>query len=148
VRSFLSKERRVLANYVEVDALTHLNFAFAYIDPKSFNVITMDPQTEASLFQDATDVKQFKSDLQVFVSIGGWTYVSCVSNRCCISAYHLQKAFPTTAQVLSRFLVTSRQLKAIVKGLPTMLSALWINMDLMVLTLTGESRDPECLIEY
>lgn len=57
-----------------MDALTHLNFAFAYIDPDSFSVVTMDPQTEASLFQDATDVKTYKSDIKVFVSIGGWTF--------------------------------------------------------------------------
>lgn len=53
-------------------ALTHLNFAFAYVDPSSFEVVTMDPATEASLFQDANDLKVVNSDLKVFASLGGW----------------------------------------------------------------------------
>jgi len=57
-----------------VDALTHLNFAFAYIDPDSFEIVTMDPSTPESLFQEATDTKKYKSDLKVFVSVGGWTF--------------------------------------------------------------------------
>jgi len=57
-----------------VDALTHVNYAFAYIDPSSYEIVTMDPETPASSFQDVTDLKQYKSDLQVFVSVGGWTF--------------------------------------------------------------------------
>ena len=57
-----------------VDALTHLNYAFAYIDPQSFDLVTMDQQTPAELFQEVADVKRYKSDLQVWVSVGGWTF--------------------------------------------------------------------------
>jgi chitinase len=57
-----------------VDVLTHLNFAFAYIDPDSFEIVTMDPSTPEALFQETTDTKQYKSDLKVFISVGGWTF--------------------------------------------------------------------------
>lgn len=57
-----------------VEALTHVNYAFAYIDPASFEITTMDAQTPVSTFQDAVDLKALKPDLKVFVSIGGWTF--------------------------------------------------------------------------
>lgn len=131
-----------------MDALTHLNFAFAYVDPDSFTVVTMDPDTEASLYQDATNVKQYKSDLQVFVSIGGWTYELNLPDDLCIIADHILPAFPTTAQVLSRSSVTSRQPLATVKSLPTMLFVLWTNMVSMVLISTGEYYGPEYPSNY
>ena len=62
---------------IPVGALTHVNFAFAYVEPKSFKVTTMDGQTPASLFQATADIKSLKSGnskLQVFVAIGGWTF--------------------------------------------------------------------------
>ena len=57
-----------------VDALTHLNYAFAYIDPTTFQLVTMDGQTPESLFQSVTDVKQYKGTLNVWISVGGWTF--------------------------------------------------------------------------
>jgi chitinase len=57
-----------------VDALTHLNYAFAYIDPKSFTLTTMDSQTPESLFKELADVKKFNSRVEVWVSVGGWTF--------------------------------------------------------------------------
>ncbi|KAJ5426042.1 hypothetical protein N7465_001112 [Penicillium sp. CMV-2018d] len=55
-------------------ALTHLNFAFASIDPSTYQVVTMDSATPASLFKDTTNVKSIKEDISVYVSIGGWTF--------------------------------------------------------------------------
>ncbi|MCJ1474244.1 hypothetical protein MMC13_002902 [Lambiella insularis] len=54
-----------------LDALTHINFAFAYIDPGSYEIVTMDTSTPSSLFSDITNVKSVKQDLSVFVSVGG-----------------------------------------------------------------------------
>jgi chitinase len=34
----------------------------------------MDSDTPSSLFKDATNVKSIKSDIEVFVSVGGWTF--------------------------------------------------------------------------
>jgi hypothetical protein len=49
-----------------------VNFAFPYIDPGSYQVVTMDTSTPSSLFQDKANLKSIKQDLTVFVSIGGW----------------------------------------------------------------------------
>lgn len=57
-----------------VDALTHVNYAFAYIDPTSFEITTMDAQTPVSTFEDVVSLKDLKPDLKIFVSIGGWTF--------------------------------------------------------------------------
>lgn len=34
----------------------------------------MDPQTPARLFKECNDLKRYKSDLKVYISIGGWTF--------------------------------------------------------------------------
>lgn len=57
-----------------LDALTHVNYAFAYIDPESYQIITMDSATPGSLFDDTTTLKSIKPDLEVWVSLGGWTF--------------------------------------------------------------------------
>ncbi|KAK3369407.1 hypothetical protein B0T24DRAFT_580387 [Lasiosphaeria ovina] len=57
-----------------LDALTHVNYAFAYIDPKSYRITTMDSVTPSSLFDDLTTLKSIKPDLEVWVSLGGWTF--------------------------------------------------------------------------
>ncbi|KFA55929.1 hypothetical protein S40293_08857 [Stachybotrys chartarum IBT 40293] len=62
---------------IPVEGLTHVNFAFAYIDPESLEITTMDSETEEALFSQTTDIKNMKSRasrLEVFVAIGGWTF--------------------------------------------------------------------------
>ncbi len=52
---------------------THINFAFAFIDPVTFRVTGMDSQTE-QLYADVTKLKRRDRNLQVWISIGGWTH--------------------------------------------------------------------------
>lgn len=62
---------------IPVQGLTHLNFAFGYVDPQSFQVVPMDGATPASLFTKTADVRTLKSglaDLKVYISLGGWTF--------------------------------------------------------------------------
>ncbi|KAJ6071566.1 hypothetical protein N7499_009580, partial [Penicillium canescens] len=57
-----------------LDALTHLNYAFAYISPGTFKIMTMDAATPVSLFDDVAALKLTNPDLKIYVSIGGWTF--------------------------------------------------------------------------
>ncbi|KAI0024494.1 chitotriosidase-1 [Xylariomycetidae sp. FL0641] len=62
---------------IPVEGLTHVNFAFAYIDPDTLDITTMDSKTPEGLFAETTDLKQmksFSSELEVFISLGGWTF--------------------------------------------------------------------------
>ncbi|RAH68797.1 glycoside hydrolase family 18 protein [Aspergillus aculeatinus CBS 121060] len=74
--SWMSRKscHKVTPTDLPLDALTHINFAFAFIDPDSYQIVTMDSDTPSSLFQDTTNVKSIKSDIEVFVSVGGWTF--------------------------------------------------------------------------
>ncbi|KAJ0424780.1 hypothetical protein BJY00DRAFT_326015 [Aspergillus carlsbadensis] len=65
---------KVAPTDLPLDALTHINFAFAYIEPETYQVVTMDGETPSSLFKDTTSVKAIKEEIKVFVSIGGWTF--------------------------------------------------------------------------
>lgn len=57
-----------------VDVLTHLNYAFAYLDPDTLKITTMDARTPASTLDDFAAVKTINPDIKLFVSIGGWTF--------------------------------------------------------------------------
>lgn len=60
-----------------MNGLQRINFAFAYIDPTSLEVTTMDATTTTDLFKEVADVKSSSSSnlgLEVYVSIGGWTF--------------------------------------------------------------------------
>jgi GH18 family chitinase len=58
-----------------------VNYAFAYIDPSSYEVVTMDTSTPTSSFLDTANLKSIKPDLTVFVSIGGWSDVPYALSR-------------------------------------------------------------------
>jgi chitinase len=53
-------------------AYTHLNFAFAYIDPTTFAVSPMNPGDPA-LYARFTNLKTLNPSLQTWISIGGWS---------------------------------------------------------------------------
>ncbi|KAJ6503718.1 hypothetical protein C8R45DRAFT_973542 [Mycena sanguinolenta] len=57
---------------INVDSLTHLNFAFGYIS-SSFEVIEMAPG-DSKLWSETTALKSQNPSLKVFLSIGGWTF--------------------------------------------------------------------------
>ncbi|KAI1840789.1 hypothetical protein JX266_012996 [Neoarthrinium moseri] len=57
-----------------LDVLTHLNYAFAYLDADTFKITTMDARTPASTFADFASVKITNPNIKLFVSIGGWTF--------------------------------------------------------------------------
>ncbi|KAB5559999.1 glycosyl hydrolases family 18-domain-containing protein [Coniochaeta sp. 2T2.1] len=55
------------------DPYTHLNFAFAFIDPVSYAVVPM-AENQKSLYKRFTGLKAKKPDLQTWISIGGWSF--------------------------------------------------------------------------
>lgn len=52
---------------------THINFAFAYINPDTFQIAPMASDV-AALYQNVTVLKQTQPDLKVWISIGGWSF--------------------------------------------------------------------------
>lgn len=62
---------------IPTDGLTHENFAFAYIDPGTYQIVTMESDMPSSLFVQTTDIKTQSTNgaqVQVFVSVGGWSF--------------------------------------------------------------------------
>lgn len=57
-----------------LNELTHLNYAFAFIDPVTFELTTMDSKTPESLFKVTTDTKKYNPNLKVYIAVGGWTF--------------------------------------------------------------------------
>ncbi|KAJ7762137.1 hypothetical protein B0H16DRAFT_1455758 [Mycena metata] len=57
---------------MDVDVLTHVNFAFAYISD-SFEVVEM-TSGDSKLWTETTALKSRNPALKVFLSIGGWTF--------------------------------------------------------------------------
>ncbi|KAH8894667.1 glycoside hydrolase [Thozetella sp. PMI_491] len=53
-------------------AYTHINFAFASVDPTTFTVVPSDPG-DLDLYSRLTALKAYAPGLQVWLSIGGWT---------------------------------------------------------------------------
>ncbi|KAI9739285.1 MAG: hypothetical protein M1834_007498 [Cirrosporium novae-zelandiae] len=52
---------------------THIFFAFAYIDPDTYEMADMASDVGA-LYDDVTALKDDKPSLEVWISIGGWTF--------------------------------------------------------------------------
>jgi chitinase len=59
---------------------THINFAFALINPRTFRLQAMDEDT-ASLYKEVTALKANQLDLQVWIAIGGWAMNDPGSHR-------------------------------------------------------------------
>lgn len=52
---------------------THINFAFAYIDPVSYGIAPMSSDV-AALYTQVSALKTSQPGLQVWISIGGWSF--------------------------------------------------------------------------
>lgn len=61
------------AKDVPLGYYTHLNFAFAYIDPSTFRIAPMDAAT-ASRYGQLTALKSRQPGLKVWIAIGGWAF--------------------------------------------------------------------------
>jgi chitinase len=52
---------------------THINFAFAAIDPDSFEMVDMSPDM-APLYDQVTALRQQQQGLHTWISIGGYSF--------------------------------------------------------------------------
>ncbi|KAH8665151.1 hypothetical protein BGZ60DRAFT_470789 [Tricladium varicosporioides] len=58
---------------LDVTGLSHVNFAFAFFDPKTFQISPMDANS-ATLYSRFTALKKKKPSLKTWISIGGWSF--------------------------------------------------------------------------
>lgn len=69
--------RRICQAYkpenVPLGVYTHLNFAFAGIDPNTYRIVPAQDE-DIPLYTKLTDLKKSDSALKVFISIGGWKF--------------------------------------------------------------------------
>lgn len=62
-----------LPEQIPVGVYTHLNFAFASIDPITYEVRPAS-QADTRLYRRLTSLKRIDPDLKVLIAIGGWTF--------------------------------------------------------------------------
>ncbi|EFX05487.1 class 5 chitinase 1 [Grosmannia clavigera kw1407] len=58
---------------LNLDGFTSINFAFAFFDPASFTITSMDSNA-ASLCSRFTALKDKKPGLKTYISVGGWSF--------------------------------------------------------------------------
>jgi len=58
---------------LNLDGFTHLNFAFVFFNPTTFEIVPMD-KNAGELLSRFTKLKERKSGLQTWVSVGGWSF--------------------------------------------------------------------------
>ncbi|KAI4600107.1 hypothetical protein KJ359_001209 [Pestalotiopsis sp. 9143b] len=67
------KCQAVLPEDLNLNGFTHINFAFAFFDPKSFQIAPMGSNS-GSLLGRFTALKDTHSGLQAWISVGGWSF--------------------------------------------------------------------------
>ena len=67
------KCQTVTPENLKLDGFTHINFAFSFFDPSSFEISPMD-SNGGSLYSRFTALKGRQSGLQTWISVGGWSF--------------------------------------------------------------------------
>lgn len=65
--------KQIFPEDIPIGVYTHLNFAFAAIDPETFAVVPAST-LDTTLYSQVTGIKRLQPGLKVFISIGGWTF--------------------------------------------------------------------------
>ncbi|UPK93523.1 hypothetical protein LCI18_004458 [Fusarium solani-melongenae] len=64
---------KFMPEQIPLGVYTHLNYAFATIDPETFQV-RLASSTEKDIYERLTMLKERDPDLKVLIAIGGWTF--------------------------------------------------------------------------
>lgn len=67
-----SNDNTVTPEQIPVGAYTHMNFAFAFVDPQSYRVAPMS-EADTELYPRFTGLKDYNPGLKTWISIGGWS---------------------------------------------------------------------------
>ncbi|KAH6658131.1 glycoside hydrolase superfamily [Truncatella angustata] len=67
------KCQAVMPEDLNLNGFTHINFAFAFFDPQSFQIAPMDSNS-GSLLGRFTALKDTHNGLQAWISVGGWSF--------------------------------------------------------------------------
>ena len=71
-------------------AYTHLNFAFAFIDPASFAIAPM-AQDQVALYKRTTRLKELNPGMEVWIAIGGWSMNVCISEFLIMNQFDMER---------------------------------------------------------
>ncbi|KAF2472768.1 killer toxin alpha/beta, partial [Lindgomyces ingoldianus] len=88
---------------IDLTPFTHLNFAFAFFDPKSFEMTPMS-SGDSDLYKRFTSLKLKKPALQTWISVGGWSFNDPTN-------------VPNTRTAFSDMVATSRSRQAFISSL-------------------------------
>jgi chitinase len=67
---------RFWPKHIKAATFTHLIFAFASMDPKTFEMVPADP-ADVALYEQFTGLKS--ATLRTWIGVGGWEFVSTCS---------------------------------------------------------------------
>jgi chitinase len=57
---------------IAIGAYTHLNFAFAFINPNTYEIAPM-AENQVELYKRTTALKTLNPGMEVWISVGGWS---------------------------------------------------------------------------
>lgn len=63
---------------LNLNGFTHVNFAFAFFDPSTYQISPMDGNS-ASLYSRFTGLKSDYDGLKTWISVGGWSFTDRTS---------------------------------------------------------------------
>ena len=78
--SNVRKCQNVAPEDLNLNGFTHINFAFAFFDPSTYQITPMDANG-ASLYSRFTGLKSKASGLQTWISVGGWSFTDPGSSQ-------------------------------------------------------------------
>lgn len=56
---------------IPIGSYTHLNFAFAFINPSTYEIAPM-AENQVDLYRRTTSLKSMNRGLEVWIAVGGW----------------------------------------------------------------------------